>query len=502
MTTTTIIENHRNEIDGVLTCLDRIVIGGTLEGTGYPAGMTMFFNGEGKKIFDYNRFANGLREDLRKHVEDLAKDAGTPIDYRRKWMTGKLDEATRICERKGNPTGLICIFGASERCSCFKPKHFKENNVCRLIWDGSQCVHYYLYFNDPDLGLCSMRVPTWAPFKLQFCCNGHSVLSKQLEKEAISCHMLKNSFDHIDDYRKAQQLADNFPTRLLEDKLNYYADVCCPVYKEVSAGYYWTVKQMECATDVVFKEEAPLQAIYPDLLKSIMATVQLENVATFLGRRLTRAFNEEAGTRYNVLFEGKRVKHTLGKNSIKIYDKFSRILRIETTTLDVSTFTVFRRVNHKDGTSEMKNAKAPKRISFISRVAEKMQEANNRYLNYVSAFGENQVGRKKLTKVTAKVVQNNRSYKGFNFFDEDDAKALEVIIRGEINIGGFRNKDLRKRLKDKTTAQVSRLIKRMRLHGILRKAAHGYKYYLTDTAREVVITILKIKEMVIIPSLA
>ena len=149
----------------------------------------------------------------------------------------------------------------------------------------------------------------------------------------------------------------------------------------------------------------------------------------------------------------------------------------------------------------MKNTKAPKAVFFLNHVAEKMHEANERYLKYISAFSEHQVGRKGLTKVTNRVVENNRPYKGFNFFDEEDVKSLEVIVRGEINIGGFRNKDLRKHLPGKSPGQVSRLLKRMRLHGIIKKAARGYKYYLTEIAREVVITILKIKEMLIIPSL-
>ena len=40
----------------------------------------------------------------------------------------------------------------------------------------------------------------------------------------------------------------------------------------------------------------------------------------------------------NIRIEGKRIKHSMGPISIKLYDKFGRILRIETTVNDVSFF--------------------------------------------------------------------------------------------------------------------------------------------------------------------
>jgi hypothetical protein len=43
-----------------------------------------------------------------------------------------------------------------------------------------KCLHYYFYFIDAELGLIYLRVPTWCPFRLQFYCNGHSWLARQL----------------------------------------------------------------------------------------------------------------------------------------------------------------------------------------------------------------------------------------------------------------------------------------------------------------------------------
>ena len=97
--------------------------------------------------------------------------------------------------------------------------------------------------------------------------------------------------------------------------------------------------------------------------------------------------------------------------------------------------------------------------------------------------------------------EDDRSYRGFNLFDGDNMELFHAIIRGEFNISGFSNKSLRKVIKGKKGRQVSRLLKRLRKHGIVKKIANTYKYYLTALGRRVTATALKLREMYIIPSL-
>jgi hypothetical protein len=47
----------------------------------------------------------------------------------------------------------------------------------------------------------------------------------------------------------------------------------------------------------------------------------------------------------------------------------------------------------------------------------------------------------------------------------------------------------------------SRTIKRLHVHGLVRKIGHTYKYYLTKFGTQVVTIGLKLKEFVIIPHL-
>ena len=83
-----------------------------------------------------------------------------------------------------------------------------------------------------------------------------------------------------------------------------------------------------------------------------------------------------------------------------------------------------------------------------------------------------------------------------------DREALCAILRGEFLISGFRNAWLRKYLPGYTSAQMSNIIKRLRLHGMIKQAGRSYKYCLTELGKDAVATGLKLHELVVIPALA
>ena len=208
------------------------------------------------------------------------------------------------------------------------------------------------------------------------------------------------------------------------------------------------------------------------------------------------------GNNFNTRIEGTRIKHSMGPVSIKMYDKFGLILRIETTVNDVSFFKHYRTVEHRDGSESKKLAQMKKGIYSLPALSQLLVAANRRYLEFISAIDDPSAGIKKLDKISRTVNRKHRFYRGFNLFDDDDQLLFESIASGEFTITGFQNKHLRFKLPGKNSAQVSRIIKRLHVHGLIRKIAHTYKYYLTKFGKQVVTMGLKLKELVIIPHLA
>ncbi len=75
-----------------------------------------------------------------------------------------------------------------------------------------------------------------------------------------------------------------------------------------------------------------------------------------------------------------------------MYDKFSIVLRIETTVSDVSFFRQWRQVHHRDGTTSTKWAPMKKSIYSLPALQEQLIAANQRYQKFISAIETPEVG--------------------------------------------------------------------------------------------------------------
>jgi len=498
-------ERYKDKLLGTIGCYDRVVIMGTLPGLCYPQGMTCHLNHLGVRIFDYPKFAQPYRDLIRENAENLAKAKGIKIHYiaNSGIKTGDVAKAELSRIKKSGQTveGLFYIISCKELCSYYKPKFSAITGNCYLEKKWSVCLHYYFYFIDKQLGLCYVRVPTWLPCTVQVYFNGHNWLASKLDKEGINYRMGDNAFLNIADFEKAQEISDSFNVETLHRLIDDFAQAFCPIVKSFGIKYHWSVMQVEYSIDIVFRKQRQLKEIYDHLVATAVHTIKPDRIATFLGRRIYGQFKGEMGNQYDVRKEGIRIKHTMGKVWIKMYDKFQQVLRIEITSTDISFFKHYRKVEHKDGSSSRKFTSMKKNIYSLRPLIKIAKEANRRYLEFISTIEERKVGTKRLRKVTKRIESNKRGYKGFNFFDDNDMKIIRILIRGEFNITGFRNKHLRNHFPEKSTAQISRILKRLKLHGIIKKASDSYKYYLTKMGKEVTISAMKIKKFVIIPAL-
>ena len=498
-----LISRYSDQIQGVLSCYDRVILQGTLPGICYAQGMTSYLYSQGIRIFDYPRFAEPFRDAINENAKRLAEENGLEIEFIRKQKSfRKEDRISEILDQRGHEPGLIHIFSAMESCDSYKPWHDKKSGKTYLRPDSGRCLHYYFYFIDPELGLCYLRVPTWAPFRLQFYFNGHNLLASMLEARGIGYRLVDNAFVDIEDWELAQKLSDNWKVSDLHKALDWFAETFCPVTEKLDTSNHWSIMQAEYATDIVFKRREDLQDIYGTLTRTAIHTVKPDQVATFLGRKLTGNFQDELGNDFNTRIEGTRIKHRMGPTSIKMYDKFGLVLRIETTSNNVSFFKHHRTVEQRNGEQCFKLAPVKKSIySLQPDLRDLMAAANRRYLEFISSIDDPSSGIQALNKVSTSIKENGKTYKGFNFFKGEDQLLLEIITRGEFNISGLRNSDIRKRLPQKSSSQVSHLLKRLRTHGLIKKIGRTYKYYLTAFGRHVILSGLKLKNLVLIPEL-
>jgi hypothetical protein len=308
-------ERYDDRIAGMLSCYDRLVITGTLPVVCYAAGMTGYLSAKGIRIFDYPEFAKTLRDRVRDRAASLAAEAGVTIEHIAKPHIRKEDVVARVLRQRGDRPGLVHIISAMEACDAYKPWHDKQTHKTFIRPDSGKCLHYYFYVQDANFGLVYLRVPTWAPFRLQFYCNGHSWLARKLTAKGIGYTMADNAFVRIDDWALAQALADTLSPDQLHRTLDRYAKLYCPVSDVFGQSYHWSMMQVEYATDLVFRSTATLRPLYEQLVRQSVLNVKAEQVATFLGRPITPLLAQEIGSQFSTRIEGTCIKHRFGKCS-------------------------------------------------------------------------------------------------------------------------------------------------------------------------------------------
>jgi len=496
-------ERYADQIAGVLSCDDRLIITGTLPGVCYADGMAQHLARQGIRLFDYPQFVEPLRDDLRRNAERVAQDHGVTIEFIRSVTAFRTEDRVRaILQQRGEQPGLVPIFSALEPCPAFTPWHDKANGRTSLRYKDGKCLHSSVDLIDPEFGLCYRRVPTWAPFRLPFYCNGHHWLAGQLRQQGIPYAPLDTTFRVVGDFARAQALADAFPIERLHRLLDRLAQRYCPVAAQFGVTYHWSLMQVEYATDLVFHRQADLRPLYDTLVRTAIHAVKPDHLARFLGRQLTGHYRDELGNAFHTRLQGACLKHPMGPVAITLYDKQALVLRIETTVNDVAFLRHHRTVDHKNGTTPTQRAPMQKTIYSLAPVRDLLRAANRRYLAFLADLAAPTAGVRQVAQLAAPTHQDGRSYRGFNPFAAAALALLLALARGEWHLSGFRNARLRRVLPGYTGAQLSRLLKRLHGHGLIKKVGHTYKYYLTQSGQQVVLTALKLRDLVVIPSLA
>ncbi len=393
-----ITERYDDQISGVISCFDRIVITGTLPDICHAGAMASQLTKRKMRIFDYGALVDPIRNMLHDNARKVAAAQGAEIEQIRKLKDFRKEDRIReIIAARGIRSGLVHVFSAMENCSCFKPWHDRKTGNTFLKPNVGRCSHYYFYFLDDLLGLLYVRVPTWAPFRLQICLNGHNWLASLLQRNGVGFTMNDNAFVDIGDFGLAQRLADSLDPVDLQRRLEHYARIVCPVDDFFPSGRHWSIMQIEYATDIIFRRQEDLAPLYESIRM--------------------RAIQE-----------------------VKMND----ILRIETTTNDVSFFKHRRKVEHRGGGSSMKNATVKKTIHSLGIIRELLEDSNWRYVSFISRLEDDSGGRKELGKVTRKVEDaGGRQHRGINFFLKEDIELVLAVLRPEHLISGVTARRLR-----------------------------------------------------------
>ncbi len=446
-----------------------------------------------------------LSDRLKAHAIALAADAGRPYEYIASAQVRKEDVARAIAERDGVTDGLVCVLACVEPCRSFTVRRDRDAKRLRLVSGDRKCLHLYFYFVDRDFGLMHVRLQTWLPLTIQVCVNGRAWLARQLAHAGVACTAVDNCFTAIADVPRAQRLADDLTDWAWDAWLRRLGRLVNPWVHPPDGlfyDYYWSVRQSEYATDVMFRDAATVQQIYPALLRHGIELFHSEDVLRFLGHRPSLGFTREVHSDLQRRLEGVRIKHWVHENSIKMYDKAGCLLRIETTINNPDRFKV-RRKNAKRHLTWLPLRRG---IADMRRRAAIGRAANARYLDALSVVGEPTPSHRLLDPVSERVTHDGRPYRGLRPISPQEAPVLRVVLRGEFRVHGFTNRDIRTALlpdqptdsngtgQRQASARTTRHLRLLRAHGLIKKVPRTHTYRITPKGEAVISTAITFRD--------
>ena len=492
-----LIDRFSSSVKGVLSGFDRIVFKGWLLPLMSASQVMSFLSSKGVLNKDYKNWMVAQTKEIVGTADQYACDnCGSPIIRIPTWRIRKEELARERQQQEQIETGLIGVWSCMESASSYRAVYCKQTGFPQIKNYSTQCKHLYFYFDDSEFGFMNIRLQTWFPYHIQMCLNGREWLRRSLEQEGVDFHVHGNKFLHIADYQKAQQLLDEQLNTRFTEMLDGFVRRIFPGMADIigpSLSYYWTLWQSEWATDLIFDSPDSLKTPMDALLRHAHIIGTSTRVLRYLDRPLTNAgrpdgrSHDTVMTRLTDFNDGMRIRHWNDKNSVKLYNEQNNI-RVETTINDPGRFKVFR---HKQGQAENEpKQRLPMRkgVMDIPLRASVSQDVNNRFMEDLATLEDKTPIRHFMDELTVHITKSGRRFRGLDPIGKD-RELLLALSDPAYMVSGLTNKMLRERLSDtpfgsgrtnkQLSAKISRHLRLLRSHGIIRKLPKQNRYQVT-----------------------
>lgn len=503
------LHKHAADVIGILSGFDRLVFRGTVRALSYVEGMRMYLSRQNVLLKDFESFVKRVSREVKDNALALAERLGRPHIYLSSPRVSKEAVAKEVLARDPVETGLVCALSCVELSRTFAIVKNKETKKLDLVARPRPCLHVYHYSIHPRFGFMYTRLSTWFPFVVQVGINGREWLSRQMDQAGLGYERRDNTFAWVEDFERAQRLLDRQKTLRWPYHLNAIVRQIFPSQAQLDDShplpYYFSTYQSEWATDVSFRDQTLLDRLYPRLIHHGMLTFKSPDVLRFLGHRLPQHggvhghFQREVTSDIKHRQEGLRIKHRVGHNSIKAYNKGNN-LRVETTINRPQDFKVYRT---REGQEDEPKQWLPMRqgVADLYRRAQVSQASNRRYLRALAKVDHPTTTLAELVDgVCHPTTWNGRRVRAFQPWSPTDLALLQAINRGEYLLNGFRNRDLRAHLYPtpsdsphelrRLAAKVTRQLRLLRAHGLIAKVPKTHRYTVTDKGRAIAAALL------------
>jgi hypothetical protein len=502
------LQRFGSKVTGVLSGFDRLRFRGSNRALCHPKGILAFLCWAKVLLKNFGSFAQERTDTLCNAIERRAGELETPTIYLASSDTDKEEVAVAEAAKLDRKSGLIAVLGCVEPCRSVAVRKDKQGLLQPQL-ENRKCLHYYHYYLDPKFGLMYTRLQSWFPFTMHVGINGREWLAEQMKRKKIAYTKVENCFTAVGDFAKAQRLLDAQVHEDWSTVLEKLSARSNPLHRKLLPGlypYYWSMEVSEWATDILFRTPQDLAEIYPMLVRHGMDTMHSADVMRFLGHKVPSRGHVHGHFAGEVLVdmkrraEGTRVKYQVKTDSAKMYDKHGN-LRLEPTINQPSEFKTYRTATgDEDGAKSYR--KLRKGVVDVPARAQLCQEINERHAEFLAAAANPETVGKLVEEISTPKQWRGRRARAMNPLACEDLKLLAIISCGDFMIKGFRNRDVRESLhgakptdvieKRRQSAAVTRRLRLLQAHEMIRKEAGSHRYQLTEKGRRVVTAVLAV----------
>jgi hypothetical protein len=384
--------------------------------------------------------------------------------------------------------GVVFIGVAQEKASSFKCHKQTGPQGGTSFAFSRQLVyvkHLYFYVQDREWGPAFIKVGTYLPYPVRVCLNGHEWVKQQLRRQGIAFESLDNGFRWCADPMHLQQLCDALGPTDVQAFFDRWVQrlpwPLTPADQRADYRHQLTIWQLEVSLTQVFTEPLWGRRFFEAVIRANLDLGRPDQVSLLFPIRPTRRTPPPpAGYRTRVITAGviPNLYVAYKRSQVKQYFKEGRALRTETTINDPKDF------------------QPNKSLSTLPKLRAIGHHINTHLLEVEQLDEPGSVG----PSLFERLQQPTRCGTGqrvpaLRFGDRRVHALLGALCRFSHLPDGFRHRDLRplvagllsRDLAAYSPGAMTYDLRRLRLHGLIARAAGTHRYHLTASGLRVAV---------------
>ena len=379
--------------------------------------------------------------------------------------------------------GVVFIGRAQEKNKVFRTERRRDREGKTYPWitrSTGVINQWYFYCVDADFGPFFLKFSSYFPYNAKLCINGNHWAQRQAARAGIGFEELDNGFAAVEDPAALQQICDALGPEQIDGLLRkWLARLPHPFSAaDRAAGYRYdlSILQAEFSLTQLLDKPVSGRIFFDQALRDNLDIGRPDQISLIFGRRIQNRKRRPTPGRFRtrVITDGVTPSlHVDYKNSkIKQYHKLGRALRTETTINETRDFGIGKRLT---------NLPALREIGFT---------ANRRLLAVQRLSHDPIAGAAALAQVTGTVITGTGArIPGLRFTDPRAQALLAALCVFRLLPRGFTNAGLRHHLApllgttagQLTSGQMTYDLRRLRLHGLIERIPHTFRYRVTDS---------------------